>query len=186
MDDRMIIALYMERSERAIMLTAAKYGALCRSIALNILANPEDSEECVNDAYLRVWNAIPPAVPDCLKAFLVKIVRNLSLDRYKAINAKKRGGGQVELALEELRDMVASKDHPEQIVDNLVLTDALNHFLADLTKEKRQIFMRRYWYFSSIKEISADFRISESKVKMMLLRLRNELKKHLEQEGISV
>lgn len=184
MDDKQIIELYCSRSETAISETAVKYGNYCHTIAYNILHSREDSEECVNDTYFRVWNAIPPERPNKLSVFLGRITRNLSLDRFEKSTAAKRGGGQLPLALEELGECVSTGHPEEQAVDALVLSQALNQFLEALGPEQRKIFLRRYWYFSSIREIARDFHLSESKVKMTLMRARNQLRQHLEQEGI--
>lgn len=186
MDDKQILDLYWARSERAISETADKYGKYCHYIAYSILHNAEDSEECVNETYLKAWGSIPPGRPNRLSTFLGKITRNLSLNRYKQYTAEKRGGGQVALALDELQECVPSADRVEQIVDDLALAEILNRFLASLSVETRKIFMRRYWYLSSVKEIASDFSVSESKVKMALMRSRNELRNLLEREGIAV
>lgn len=186
MEDQKIVALYWERSERAISETANKYGKYCYHIAHNILCSREDSEECVNDTYMRAWNSMPQQRPAMLKAFLGKITRNLALNRYKSLTAEKRNAGQVPAALEELRDCVPSADDTEQLIDDLALAEALDRFLASLAIEQRKIFMRRYWYLCSVREIAEGLGVSESKVKMSLLRSRNELKKRLEKEGISL
>ena len=186
MDDKQILDLYWERSEVAISETSKKYGKYCRYIAFNILHNDEDSEECVNDTYLRAWNSIPPNRPSVLKTFLGKITRNLSLDRYELLNAKKRNGGQMPLVFDEIQECIPSLDSTENIVEEIALTDILNRFLSSLSLEQRKIFMRRYWYLSPIKEITTEYGMSESKIKMSLFRSRNELKKLLEKEGISV
>lgn len=186
MDDKQILDLYWERSEAAISETSKKCGKYCRYIASNILHNDEDSEECVNDTYLRAWNSIPPNRPSVLKTFLGKITRNLSLDRYELLNAKKRNGGQMSLIFDEIQECIPSLDSTENIVEEIALTDILNRFLSSLSLEQRKIFMRRYWYLSPIKEIATEYGMSESKIKMSLFRSRNELKKLLEKEGISV
>ena len=184
MEDRQIVDLYWARSEKAISETSEKYGRYCYSIANSILHNHEDSEECVNDTWLRAWNAMPDERPDNLSAFLAKITRNLSLNRWERLSAQKRGAGQLPLSLEELSDCIPAANDTERIVDDITLTDILNRFLSSLSAEKRKVFMRRYWYMSSIAEIAADFSISESKVKMSLLRSRKELKQLLEKEGV--
>lgn len=186
MDDKQILDLYWARSENAISETASKYGRYCHYIAHNILHNDEDSEECVNDTYLKAWETIPPKRPEQLATFLGKITRNLSLDRYRHSTTKKRGCGQVSLVLDELQECVPAAGSVEQVIDDLVLQETLNRFLSYLPTETRKIFMRRYWYLCSIKEIAADFGISESKTKMLLLRSRNQLKKLLEKEGIAL
>ena len=186
MNDEQIIDLYWSRREKAISETSRKYGKYCNSIAFQILRNKEDSEECVNDTYMKAWNVIPPQRPNVLSAFLGKITRNLALNRYKYYTAEKRGSGQVIFVLEELQECIAAKSNTEQIIEEELLIDALNGFLAALTPKTRKIFMRRYWYMSSIKEIAADYKLSESDVKMTLYRARGELKKVLEKEGVQV
>ena len=186
MDDIQIVDLYWQRSETAISETSNKYGKYCHYIAFNILNNNEDSEECVNDTYMQAWNSMPPHRPSVLKTFLGKITRNLALDKYKYLTAKKRNTGQMPLIFDELKECLPNLDNTENIIDDIVLTEILNRFLSSLSVEKRKIFMRRYWYLSSIKEIAADYKMNESKIKMSLLRSRNELKKLLEKEGISL
>ncbi len=186
MDDRQIVELFLQRSETAIAKTAEKYGAYCRCIANRILENDQDSEECVNDAFLRAWNAIPPQEPENLAAFLGKITRNLALDRYKYNRREKRGSGQVVLALEELDACIPAGTDPEQVMTERQLAAAFNGFLASQPERKRKIFVRRYWYFSTVREIAEDFGISESNVKVILLRTRRELKRYLEKEGIAL
>lgn len=184
MDDRQIIDLYWARSEAAISETANKYSRYCHTIAYNILHSNEDAEECVNDTYLRAWGRMPPQRPDLLSAFLGKITRNLSLNRYEKYTARKRGLGQVPLALDELQDCIPAASSVEQTVEDAELAEIFNYFLAALPTDTRKIFMRRYWYLSPIKEIAEDWGFSESKVKMILLRTRNKLKQTLEKEGI--
>ncbi len=186
MDDKQIIELFIERSDNAISKLAEMYGRYCHYIAYNILHNDQDSEECVNDTYLRVWNTIPPNKPSNLSSFLGKITRNLALDRYKYYTREKRGGGQTMLALDELAECVPAPNNIEQIISDKELADILNSFLASLPLKKRQIFVRRYWYLSSICEIAKDFDISENNAKVMLLRTRNELKAFLERKGIAL
>lgn len=184
MDDNQILDLYWARSESAISETSRKYGKYCHFVAYNILHNPEDSEECVNETWLKAWNSMPPHRPQRLSAFLGKITRNLSLNRYQRYNAEKRGRGRITLALEELQDCIPAAGCVEQVVDDLALADILNRFLASLGTETRKIFMRRYWYLCSVREIAASLHISESKVKMTLFRSRKELRTLLEKEGI--
>lgn len=186
MEDSQIVDLYWERSPRAISETAEKYGRYCHRIAYNILRSEEDSEECVNDTYLSAWNAMPEQRPQKLSAFLGRITRNLALKKWEWYSAEKRGGGQVPLALDELQECVPAPDRVERVADDLALTEALNRFLASLPREKRRIFMRHYWYFSPVAEIAESYAVSESKVKMTLLRTRKELKLFLEKEGIDL
>lgn len=178
MDDNAIIELFWQRSEDALTECKAKFGGLCRMIANNILHNDSDADECVNDTLLRVWNAIPPARPSLLKTFLGKITRNLALDRYEAAHAQKRGGGNVDRALEELAEIPVH----EEIRDD-ELTQAINAFLHSELAENTDIFLKRYWYLQSIKEIAAEYGYSESKTASLLFRMRGRLKEKLESEG---
>ena len=182
MDDLDIIALYFRREESAITETAKKYGKYCFSISNNILCNHQDAEESVNDTYLQTWNSIPPTKPNCLSAYLAKIVRNISLNRIKAQNTKKRGFGEYELAYEELAGIISSPPFVEDMIDEISLRDSINRWLDALSPEQRMVFVGRYWYFDSISTISAKMDFSVSKTKMLLLRLRNDLKEYLESE----
>ncbi len=184
MSDEEIIELYWQRSETAIAETKNKYGRYCHHIAYNILQNQEDCEECVNDTYLKAWEAMPPNRPALLSVFLGTITRNLSLNKYKYYSAEKRGFGQMTCVLEELDECIPGQNNVEQMIENESLTEILNQFLGKLKPKMRKIFMRRYWYLSSIKEIAKDFHMTESSVKMSLQRARVELKKILEKEGI--
>ncbi len=184
MDDEHIIDLYWARSENAITETAAKFGSYCRVIAFNILHSDQDAEECLNDTYLRAWDAMPPQRPVYLAAFLGRITRNISLDRYKRNATKKRGRGQTALALDELSDCLPAKESVEQALDDMALTESLERFLYATPKMKRDVFIRRYWYLSPIKEIARDYGMSQSQVASMLHRTRIQLKAHLEKEGM--
>ncbi len=186
MEEQQIIDLYFARSEQAIAETDRKYGKYCRQVAYNILYSHPDSEECVNDTYLKTWNAIPPKRPNLLKVFLGKITRNLALDRWDWNHATKRGGGELAVSLEELGECVPSPTGTEEIIENKELIRVLNTFLGKLPAESRKVFLRRYWNLSPIKEIAAYYGLSESKVKMLLMRTRNALKDYLEQEGIGL
>ena len=184
MKDQEIIALYWERDEAAITATAEKYGSYCHSISYNILHSNEDAEECVNDAYLGAWKSIPPQRPERLSSYLGKIVRNLSLNRYKQYNAQKRGLGQVQLALSELEDRISTGIDIEQMIEEKALVGYIEQFLYAQPRQKRNIFIRRYWYLCSIQEIAQTYGMSESKTISLLFRMRNKLKEHLEKEGI--
>lgn len=186
MDDRQIITLYQQRSEDAISATEKKYGAYCLSIARRILTDPEDAREAVNDTWLGAWNAIPPHVPSSLAAFLGKITRRISINRYQSDRAAKRGGGEITLALEELSDCVSAPGGVEDALAEKELTRLLNSFIRSLPQTERKIFLCRYWYLESVKEIGKRFGFSESKVKSMLFRTRKKLRAALEKEGIAV
>ena len=183
MDDELIVKLYWERSASAIELTDLKYGAYCNSIAYNILRSREDAEECVNDTYMDAWNAIPPHRPSILATFLGKITRRISIDRWRAINRIKRGGGEMPLALEELEQCIAGGHSPEQEIERKELVEAINRFLDTLAVPERRVFLARYWYMDSIQEIASHFKFSQSKVMSMLFRTRNKLRRQLEKEG---
>ena len=176
MDDSKIIELYMDRSEQAISETARKYGRYCHYIAYNILHNDEDSEECVNDTYLRTWNSIPPKRPNKLQTFLGKITRNLSLNKYEKQSAEKRGSGQIPLILDELTECIPADRNSETLVEDMVIKETLDRFLENLSADARKIFVRRYWYMSSVKEIAEEYGLSESKVTVTLFRTRQKLK----------
>ncbi len=184
MNDEKIVELYWQRDETAITETDKKYGKYCYTIAYNILGNREDSEECVNDTYTRAWNNIPPKKPSVLSTFLGKITRNLALDIYDKYSAQKRGSSQASLVLDELKDCIPSPDTTEKEIDNKELAEMLSRFLKSLDSESRNIFLQRYWYLLSVKEIARGFLFTESKVKMNLMRTRNKLKAFLEKEGV--
>lgn len=184
MKDSDIINLYWEREEKAIAATAEKYGSYCYSIAYNILYNHEDAEECVNNTYLGAWDSMPPHRPDCLSVWLGKITRNISLNRYKQYHTKKRGCGQAELVLTELEECIPSQENVEQVVDEMVFVEAINRFLYAQPEQKRNIFIRRYWYLSPIRDIAKVYGMSESKAASLLFRMRNKLKAYLEKEEI--
>ncbi len=186
MEDAQIIKLFSERDELALKETRLKYGGYCMIIARNILGSEEDAEECINDALIRLWNAIPPHNPKSLQAMIGKITRNIALNRYDSSNAKKRGSGQTELVLNELTECFASTDNTRNIADSLDIQKAISRFLKSLKTQNRIIFMQRYWYLCSVKEISQNLSVSESKVKMTLMRIRGRLKEFLEKEGIDI
>lgn len=182
MEDQGILALFFARSEQAIAETDKKYGGYCYSIAYNILCNREDSEESVSDTYLAAWNTIPPRRPDFLNAFLAKMTRHISIDRWRKRSAKKRGGGEMILALEELGQCVDPKD-VETELSKKELTRVLNGFLSSLPETERNVFLCRYWYLDPIQTIAEVSGFSQSKVTSMLHRLRGRLRKRLSEEG---
>ena len=182
MDDKIIIDLFFTRSEDAITAVSERYGAYCHAVANGILRNEGDSEECVNDAYLKLWNAIPPQIPQELKAFLAKTVRNTALDMLDKRSAQKRGG--TEIALDELAEVLPSEEPDMQT--QIALSDAIGRFVSTLHTDARRIFLCRYWYFMSVGEIAQRWKVSESKVKMSLLRSRQKMKKYLEREGFTL
>ena len=183
MHDIEIVKLYWARDERAIKYSDEKYGAYCRKIAVNILYSREDSEECVNDTYLKAWDSIPPHRPEKLSTYLGKICRNIAINLYEKLTASKRGAGQIESCIDEMADIISDDSSIEDEMNIKLLTESINIFLGTLSVETRNIFVKRYWYMSSIKEIATEMNISESKVKMSLLRTREKLKDCLLKEG---
>ena len=183
MPDEAIIALYFDRSEEAIAESDRKYGKTCHTIAYNILRSDEDAEECVNDTWIRAWNAIPPEKPAHLGAWLFTVTRRLALTRYEKRTAAKRYGG-LETSLEELSECVAAGSLT--LADEVALSNAINSFLASLPTRARMIFMRKYWYMDSVADIARAMGMTESAVKVSLHRTREKFRKHLEKEGITV
>ncbi len=186
MDDGQIVQFYWDRDEWAIPATADKYGNYCTSIAKNILGNPEDAEECVNDTYMRAWNSMPPHSPNVLSAFLGKITRNVSLNRYKQNTADKRGGGEVPAVLEEIAELVSDTDSVEQEVDRRELVKAIDAFLDRLPTEKRSLFLCRYWYFDSVSNLASRFGMTENHVSVTLNRFRRKLHNDLFERGFDL
>ena len=184
-EDGQIIDLYWSRDQRAIQETDGKYGKLLGGIAWNLLQSREDAEECVNDTYLRAWEAIPPARPRAFRAWLGQITRNLSLDLWKRRRAEKRGGG-AEALLGELEDCVPAGGGAVRTVEDWELAEALNGFLRGLSREGRSIFLRRYWYGQSVAEVARALGCGEGKVKSSLFRSRGALRAFLEREGIGL
>lgn len=172
MEDKEIIGLYLDRNEKAISATSEKYGSYCKSISMNILKNGEDAEECVNDTYMKTWNAIPPQIPLIFPAFLGKIVRNISFNRYRHNNSEKRGGSEMPLILDELGEIVSGKESVEDDIDNKELLKAINAFLSSISEYKRGIFIRRYWYSDKVSDIAQRYNKSENSVSVELNRIR--------------
>ena len=185
MDDNMIVDLFWERNEDAITQTQEKYGKYCFSIAFNILKSDSDAEECVNDTYMNAWNSMPPNRPNVLSLFLGKITRNLSLNKYYHNRAMKRTT-VIEEALDEVADFVSSDSDFDPVAEETVLKDVINRFLASLNKQNRIVFVRRYWYLSTVKEIANDCGLSENNVKVKLTRLRKSFKAFILKEGIQI
>lgn len=183
MEDQEIIELYFQRNDKAIEVTNEKYGAYCTAVANNILADLRDSEECVSDTWLRAWNAMPPQRPNYLRLFLGKITRNLALDVVKRQSRKKRGSGEYELALDELRNVTDTAYQVESEVEKKDLQRSINDFLYTLSERDCNVFLRRYFYFESTKQIAEEYEIRESNVLGILSRTRQKLRMHLVQEG---
>ncbi len=185
MKDASIVKLYWERSEKAIIETDLKYGKLCRHLSDNILNNLADAEECVNDSYLAVWNAIPDARPENFSAFLCRIVKNLSFKKLEHITAQKRKPEML-VSLEELQDCISSSANPQASYDAAELAEVISNFLRKQDELSRNIFLRRYWYYDSVKCIANDYSMKEEKISQILFKIRKKLKKHLEQEGYNI
>ncbi len=183
MEDIEIIELYWSRSTQAISETEQRYGRLCRSIARNILGNLEDVYECVNDTYLAAWNSMPPNRPKSLTAFMAKLARRIAINRYYANTAAKRGGNQVQLALEELKDCAAVIPSVEEAAMEKEMYSSLNRFLRALGETERKVFLRRYFLMDSVRDIASGFGFTEAKVTSMLHRTRKKLRIYFEKEG---
>ena len=183
MDDSEIVRLFSERSEQAIAEAMAKYKGDCTKIAYNILYSHEDAEECVNDAFLKVWDMIPPNKPEMLSTFIGKITRNLAINRYRQTLAEKRGSGEAAVAFEELSAVISDSTDVANDAERRELLGEINKFLGKLPEKKRSIFVCRYWYCDSIREIAEQFRLSESNVSVILNRTRQKLREHLQKRG---
>ncbi len=183
MEDKEIIKLYLDRNEKAIAATSEKYGSYCKTISVNILKNDEDAEECVNDTYMKTWNAIPPQIPVIFSAFLGKIVRNISFNKYRHNNSQKRGGSEMPLILDELGEIVSGKESVEDEIDKKELLRDINGFLNSISEYKRGIFIRRYWYSNKVSDIAQRYGRSENSVSVELNRIRKKLSDHLLKRG---
>lgn len=186
MNDNDIIELYFARAENAIGETQKKYGSYCKSVAYNILGSPEDSEECVNDTYLKLWNMIPPERPSHFAAFICAVARSIALNLVRHRTALKRGGGTYEQAYDEISECVASTENVEKSVDERELSAIMSRFVGSLGYEKKMIFMKRYYHFMPVSDIAEEMGITEEKVRTVLHRTRKKLKAYLEKEGITV
>lgn len=184
MEDQEIIRQLWARKEEGLAALMQKYGHYCYTVSYGILRNTEDVEECVNDAWLRAWNAIPPHRPDNLAGFMAKIVRNLSLNYLQKQHAKKRGGYEAVYVLEELAGCLSDGKRVEERIESQELAASIEKFLKRQTARKRVVFLRRYFYLDSVKEIAERMDLKEGTVKSILSRMRRELLKWLEQEEV--
>ncbi len=180
--DSQIVDLYWARSENAISETNIAYGRYCRKIAMNIVANEEDSEECVSDTYYSAWNSMPEDRPQMLAPYLGAITRNHAITIYRKTHSQKRGAGNTALALDELTE-VAGSSSTEEAVDLKLLSEHINGFLGSLSKNDRIVFVKRYFYVEPLSDIASSLSISESAVKSLLFRLRGKLREFLTKEG---
>lgn len=186
MNDIEIVNLYWQRSEQAITETENKYGRYCKIIAYNILGNSEDSEECVNDTWMSAWNAMPDKRPERLSPFLSRITRNFALTKIVRRAAKKRGGGEAELALEELDECLSSGYNLEKEIEDRELSSAIDNFVGKLPKEEQLVFVSRYWFVATEREIAEKLGMSRSGVAAMLKRTRSKLRTYLLMEGLCI
>jgi len=184
LEDAKIIELYFERNEEAISETSGKYTPYCSVIAKNVLHNELDEEECLSDTWLCAWNNIPPTVPNCLRVFLGKITRNISLNLFRKKNTAKRSA--VFEPIDELEECVSGRENVEAEVDAKALSEYLDSFIRNLPEEKRYVFIRRYWYGESLSDIAKNAKINETRVKNILAKLRKKLREELEKEGFSL
>lgn len=183
MEDSQIVELYLQKNADAISETSSKYGPYCFTIANNILHSPEDSEECVNDTWLHVWNAIPPQRPNVLRMFLAKITRNLSLKRFEAKSAEKRGGGEITLVLDELAECVAGGADVEAAYEARELETCVQRFVRSLPERERDVFVRRYFFTESTSSIAERYGLTANNIGVILSRTRKKLKHELMKEG---
>lgn len=186
MDDRQIVALYLDRDEAAIGQTEKKYGAYLYKIAYNILNDLQDSQESVNDTYLAAWNSIPPHQPEVLSTYLGKLARRISIDVFRKRNRLKRKDSEYAISLSELDEAIAGGDMPEETVQAQQLAECISGFLRNLPQESRNAFIGRYYYCDSIKEVARYCGMSEAKAKTLLHRVRCRLREYLCKEGYAV
>lgn len=183
MNDEQIVALYFARDEQALVQTEEKYGGYCFSLANRILCSPPDAEETVSDTYLKAWQSIPPTRPRVLRQFLAKITRNLAFTRWRADHAQKRGGGEVQLVLEELEECVGTDSNVEAAWEAKELTKAIAAFLDTQPEREQNVFLRRYFFVEDTAAIAQRFHMKPEAVLKSLSRTRQKLKAHLTQEG---
>lgn len=186
MEDEKIIELYWARNEDALKETDLKYGTYLETVAYHILYDREDSEECVNDTYLRAWNAMPPHKPDLLRVFLAKITRECSIDKYRRKSARKRKASEYDRSMEELGECVSGGASPENVFETKRLAEAIEKFLREQTADNRRMFLCRYYFFDSVRDTAQFFGCTESKVKSVLYRMRQNLRAYLEKEGFEL
>lgn len=185
MDDAGIIELYFKRDESAIRETDMKYGTYCMTIAMNLLRAAEDAKECVNDTYMSVWERIPPHIPECLRAFLGRITRNIAIGRYRKMHAKKRYDG-IETSISELEECLPSDESVERALDAKMLTGFLNDWLDGLSEQDRMMFVRRYWFGDKSNELAAKMGLSNAGASRKLSRLRESLREYLTERGAEI
>ena len=183
MEDSEIVALYWARQDEAITASSEKYGAYCYAVARNILEKAEDCEECVNDTWLHAWNAMPPHRPNVLRLFFAKLTRSVSFNRYKALSAEKRGGGETEAVLEELSECLADETDVEGEAIARELTATVQRFVDGLPQREADLFLRRYFFTEPIRKIAKRYQITENYTSVILNRVRKKLRQQLVKEG---
>ncbi len=182
MEDKKITEMFLNKDEKAVTLLLEKYGRLFKKIAFNIVGNEEDAEECVNDTCLEVWNAIPPTKPDILLSFSVKVLRRVSINRLR-YNLREKRNSDLTIPIDELSECLSTSDVTAEFLESTHLRTIINDFLRSIDEESRNLFVKRYFFFESIKDLSEHFGISENKVSVRLHRVRNKLSLRLKEEG---
>lgn len=185
MEDKEIVDLFLNRNEDALVQTEKKYGSFCKFIAKNVLSLQEDAEECVNDALLTVWNKIPPIIPESLKAFLGKLVRDIAITKYRSNHAQKRYSG-MDILLSELEECIPSEMNVEENIERQELSRVINEWLKTLSADEKALFIKRYWYGVSVKELALQYGCTQNNMAQKMFVLRNGLKSVLTKEGIEV
>lgn len=185
MQDSKIIDLFFERSEEAIVELSNKYGNLCMKVAMNVLNNQQDAEECVNDAYLGAWDTIPPQRPNPLRSYICRIVRNIAINRYKHNQAEKRKG-VYDVCLEELENVLRSPGDIDEAIEEATLVSHIENFLDGLDEVNRMIFIRRFWYMDSYKDIAKASKLKEGTIRVRMIRIKSDLKAFLIEKGVIV
>lgn len=183
MTDERLVELFFDRSEEAVTELSERYGRLCMAMASRLLHDSRDAEECVSDAYLAVWDTIPPNRPENLRAYLLRILRNLAIKRYRKNTAEKRDPSY-DVSLDELAECIPDRSDTETALESAELTEAMNGFLASLSTVNRVIFLRRYWFADSCEEIGKRVGLREKNVTVRLTRIRKQLKTYLKNKGV--
>lgn len=186
MEDHEIIQRFWERDETAVRESSQKFGSYCRSIARGILKNHEDSEDCLNEALMRAWEAIPPKKPSSLCTFLGRITKNIALDRLKRSSAEKRGGGELALVYDELAEIVSDGIGVEGTLERKEMMSAVSRFLRGSSEVNRRAFVLRYWYCRSVRDVAAELGLKEENTYVMLSRMREKLRNYLRKEGYDI
>lgn len=186
MEDQEIVQRFWERDESAVRESLRKFGSYCRSIARGILKNHEDSEDCVNEALMRAWEAIPPKKPTSLCAFLGRITKNIALDRIKRSASEKRGGGELALVYDELAEIISDSTSVEGTLERKEMMSAISRFLRGSSEVNRRAFVLRYWYCRSVRDVALELGLKEENTYVMLSRIREKLHNYLRKEGYEI